>query len=644
MSRLTLLLAALIALPVAAQPALFTTNESARFALTEKQAALLSHLEGSEATTASHLVDVRLAALDEPVLLFNAAPSAEAVLEKASAEPRSSAMTSYAFRSGNDDSHALLVVRNSQVTGTLRIDGQLHVVRPLTRGLHVIAHLDESRFVDHPPEWAAVEAAAARRWSDRAPEVAPDAPTTGRTMVPVVQRVLIPYTPNADAQVGDILALVQLAVDETNQGYQNSNVSHRIELAHTYRTSQNESSSFSTTLNRMANPSDGWFDEIPGLRAQYGADLVQMIAGQNGNLCGQAWTILADDASEGFAVASQTCATGYYTFGHELGHLQGARHNPETDGSLSPFSYGHGRYYTPADWRTVMSYNCPGGCTRVLQWSNPDVDYNGVSTGDTSRRDNARVLDETAASIAAFYADPDPAGVATVAATRTGSSTVPSGGSPMPFDLDFSNTSGNSFSGEYWVMATLPNGNPYGPIFGPTALALDDGDSYSISLVGNVPRGAPTGFYTVTAYVGASYPDAADDSDSFTFTKATGLHVPLAGNEKVLTVTHAPGLSTASSFSPSSSQKLSAPTRLLGAYPNPSSGKTTIGFSLSEQGDLELAVYNTLGQRVAVLASGSYEAGQHEAYFDGARLPNGLYLYRLTHGGALQHGRFTLAK
>lgn len=55
-----------------------------------------------------------------------------------------------------------------------------------------------------------------------------------------------------------------------------------------------------------------------------------------------------------------------------------------------------------------MSYNCPGGCTRVTQFSNPDVDYQGQPTGDASTRDNARVLDETAAYISGFRPDPIP--------------------------------------------------------------------------------------------------------------------------------------------------------------------------------------------------------------------------------------------
>ena len=58
-------------------------------------------------------------------------------------------------------------------------------------------------------------------------------------------------------------------------------------------------------------------------------------------IVGQADAIYAD-ASSAFAIVDYDCATGYYSFGHELGHLQGARHDPNNDPTSTPFAYGHG--------------------------------------------------------------------------------------------------------------------------------------------------------------------------------------------------------------------------------------------------------------------------------------------------------------
>ncbi|AXI99509.1 Por secretion system C-terminal sorting domain-containing protein [Cyclonatronum proteinivorum] len=65
-------------------------------------------------------------------------------------------------------------------------------------------------------------------------------------------------------------------------------------------------------------------------------------------------------------------------------------------------------------------------------------------------------------------------------------------------------------------------------------------------------------------------------------------------------------------------------------YPNPFNPTTNIRFSLPEQQDIRLEVFNMQGQRVAVLASGSFQAGSHTLPFDASALASGLYLYRLS--------------
>ncbi len=132
-----------------------------------------------------------------------------------------------------------------------------------------------------------------------------------------------------------------------------------------------------TDRDRFRIQKDRFMDEVHGLRDRYAADVAILITDSGGG-CGIASAILAN-AATGFGVAKRDCATGNYTFGHEIGHLQGARHNPEADPSTNPFPYGHGYYYQPGRWRTIMSYNCPNGCTRGQFWSTPDLVINGVS-------------------------------------------------------------------------------------------------------------------------------------------------------------------------------------------------------------------------------------------------------------------------
>lgn len=82
----------------------------------------------------------------------------------------------------------------------------------------------------------------------------------------------------------------------------------------------------------------------------------------------------------------------------------------------------------------------------------------------------------------------------------------------------------------------------------------------------------------------------------------------------------------------------------LTAYPNPFNPTSTLAFTLAERMDVELAVYNTLGQRVALLADGPMEAGSHEAVFDAGSLPSGIYFYRLRTGSDFQTGQLMLVK
>jgi hypothetical protein len=124
-----------------------------------------------------------------------------------------------------------------------------------------------------------------------------------------------------------------------------------------------------------------------------------------------------------FGLVSLTCATGYYSFGHELGHNMSAHHDWFANSATTPFPYNHGYVNVDEAWRTIMAYNseCDSHnlyCDRLPYWSNPDVSYNdapmgvppGTSTscqaGDPNHpdcdADNRLVLNNTAPTVANF--------------------------------------------------------------------------------------------------------------------------------------------------------------------------------------------------------------------------------------------------
>ncbi len=72
-------------------------------------------------------------------------------------------------------------------------------------------------------------------------------------------------------------------------------------------------------------------------------------------------------------------------------------------------------------------------------------------------------------------------------------------------------------------------------------------------------------------------------------------------------------------------------------YPNPFNPTTTIAFSLPKRGDVELSIYNMLGQNIRTLLSQSMSTGEHSIIWDGNdkngnSVASGMYLYRLKVG------------
>jgi len=83
------------------------------------------------------------------------------------------------------------------------------------------------------------------------------------------------------------------------------------------------------------------------------------------------------------------------------------------------------------------------------------------------------------------------------------------------------------------------------------------------------------------------------------------------------------------------------------SYPNPFNGQVVIPFALNQDERVELAVYDLLGQRVAVLVDGWRTAGPHEVRWDvraDQDLASGVYLYRLKNDRSFKVGKLILLK
>jgi peptidyl-Asp metalloendopeptidase len=295
------------------------------------------------------------------------------------------------------DDSVIFVKTARGITGTVRVDGQLYKIMPGKNGTHNVMEMNDADMPEeHPPE--AIQALESEsqfdvnHYTNMLANVTPNAAAAD-------MKVLVAYTSSAKNATSDINGLIQLAVAETNTGYSNSGINATMSLVHSYQVNYTEVG-HQTDRDRFKGTNDGYMDEVHGKRDQYGADIAVIVLNRS-EYCGIAAAIGAT-SSTAFATVHHSCATGYYSFGHEVGHLLGARHDPGNDPTTTPYAFGHGYQYAAGGWRTVMAYNCSGGCTRINWWSNPNNTRSGVAMGTSSQSDNARVLNITTPTAAGF--------------------------------------------------------------------------------------------------------------------------------------------------------------------------------------------------------------------------------------------------
>jgi len=79
-------------------------------------------------------------------------------------------------------------------------------------------------------------------------------------------------------------------------------------------------------------------------------------------------------------------------------------------------------------------------------------------------------------------------------------------------------------------------------------------------------------------------------------------------------------------------------------YPNPFNPSTSIKYSIPQDGMVNLAVYNTLGQKIAGLVNQYMYEGNYEVKFNASSYPSGIYFYRLEAGNYTSVKKMILMK
>lgn len=79
-------------------------------------------------------------------------------------------------------------------------------------------------------------------------------------------------------------------------------------------------------------------------------------------------------------------------------------------------------------------------------------------------------------------------------------------------------------------------------------------------------------------------------------------------------------------------------------YPNPFNPNTMIKYSLPQQSNVTLKLYDVLGAEIATLVDKELKRGSYEVEFDASNLSSGIYFYRLTAGNYVSVKKMILLK
>lgn len=366
--------------------------------LTEKQARVLARLQDAPTTVG----DVQIVSLEQPArvapevrLAMDIAPDLRMEIRPERVERRENVLR-FDWRGPEPGEAAVMSVTDMATTGLIVTADAVYSVEPLGDGLQAVAKLDQSKFhQDEPPEFKETEAELARPLEEPAPdEPAADTP-------PITITVLVAYTPAVDNNWTEIPSRINGAVALTNATFANSNVNAELELVHFGKVDYTERGTHRQDLDLFRGKADPEMREIHELRDEHKADICVLLIDDK-DACGLAAEILAQEDTA-FVVVHYDCAIKNLSFPHEIGHLLGARHNPEKDPTVDPnYPFNHGYLNPGGDWRTVMAYYQPGNRNRIPYWSNPNVVYGGDRMGTAAKHNNALMLNRSARDISRF--------------------------------------------------------------------------------------------------------------------------------------------------------------------------------------------------------------------------------------------------
>lgn len=79
-------------------------------------------------------------------------------------------------------------------------------------------------------------------------------------------------------------------------------------------------------------------------------------------------------------------------------------------------------------------------------------------------------------------------------------------------------------------------------------------------------------------------------------------------------------------------------------YPNPFNPVTKINYSIPKSSNVNISIYDILGQKVVSLVSEKQDAGKYSVDFDASELSSGIYYYKIEAGKFTSTKKMTLVR
>ncbi|MEM1055709.1 MAG: T9SS type A sorting domain-containing protein [Bacteroidota bacterium] len=271
-----------------------------------------------------------------------------------------------------------------------------------------------------------------------------------------------------------------------------------------------------------------------------------------------------------------------------------------------------------------------------------------VLLGDVDQDGDADLFTGDRGAPSGFFLNEAPAIAAcgyTFDALALSSLTVLSTGGRVSFAFGFDNSENDADEAvDVWAVAETEAGVVL--IRAPRTVTVSAGERSAARYSQRVSAGAADGEYTYTLFAGTFDAENPADSDvcgsvEFSITKGDtptlgkAAPAPFAADWRDVTL---------SAEMPSEASLLAAEGEDILLAPNPTRGRTAFAFSLAEDAEVRLTLFDVQGREVAAVVDGPMTTGAHTVPVETASLPAGIYVWRLATGARVETGRLTVVR